>query len=401
MPPSMTDSRPFEDVAISYDCLPKIGGAHMWLYEVYRRWPTPVSFFTSEYSDDAATAAGERAFDAASHGSLTIHRQARPIRQLSLLSPDCLASYRAHVRALRALSGRPVRLHAVRAFPEGFAGLLYKWRHPRSTRLIVYAHGEEILISRLSRQLDWMTRRVYAAADLVIVNSESTRRLVLETAPRARIACIHPGVDVASFAPAPAAIAAWRESLGLRADTVVIGSVARMEARKNQAALIRAVATVRDEGSAVALVCGGDGPERERLTALARELRVEDRVRFAGSVSDQEKKLIFTGCDIHAMPSVQLGEMIEGFGIVFLEAAAAGKPSICGDIGGQSEAVLDGKTGLVVDGRDDARVTEAVRSLVRDRALRERLGSAGLAWARENDWSAVLTKTLRAVGLHK
>lgn len=396
----MTDSG--EDIAISYDCLPKIGGAHMWLYEVYRRWPTPVSIFTSEYSPDAATAAAERAFDAVHHGSVTIRRRARPIRQLSLLSPDCLASYRAHVRALRELSaGGPVRLHALRAFPEGFAGLLYKWRHPRSTRLIVYAHGEEILIGRLSRQLNWMTRRVYAAADLVIANSESTRRLVLETAPRARVTTIHPGVDVAAFTPAPAAVTAWRDALGWSADTVIIGSVARMEARKNQAALIRAVAKVRAEGGAVALVCGGDGPERERLTALARELQVEDRVRFAGPVSDPEKKLIFAGCDIHAMPSVQLGEMIEGFGIVFLEAAAAGKPSICGDIGGQAEAVLDGKTGLVVDGRDDARVTEAVRSLVRDRALRERLGREGLAWASEHDWSAVLARTLAAAGIPK
>ena len=71
-------------------------------------------------------------------------------------------------------------------------------------------------------------------------------------------------------------------------------------------------------------------------------------MRFTGAVSDAEKKLIFAACDIHAMPSVQLGEMIEGFGIVFLEAAAAGKPSICGNIGGQAEAVLDGRTGLVV-----------------------------------------------------
>ncbi len=100
-------------------------------------------------------------------------------------------------------------------------------------------------------------------------------------------------------------------------------------------------------------------------------------MRFTGAVSDAEKKLIFAACDIHAMPSVQLGEMIEGFGIVFLEAAAAGKPSICGNIGGQAEAVLDGRTGLVVDGADLDRVADALRSLVRDRALRQRLGRAG------------------------
>lgn len=390
---------PRAEVVISYDCLPKIGGAHMWLYEVYRRWPQPVALFTSENSADATMATQERAFDAAPHGALTIHRRARPIGHLSLVSPDCVRSYAAHVRSIAKLARRgPVRLHALRAFPEGFAGLLYKWSHPRATELIVYAHGEEILISRMSRQLRWMTERVYRAADLVIVNSESTRRLVLETVPQARVSCIHPGVDVAAFEQVPAAVAAYREKLGWSADTVVIGSVARMEARKNQAALIRAVAKVRAEGLAVALVCGGDGPERASLAELTRTLQLESCVRFTGAVSDSEKKLIFAACDIHAMPSVQLGEMIEGFGIVFLEAAAAGKPSICGNNGGQAEAVLDGRTGVVVDGNDLERVTDAVRSLARDRALRERLGAGGLAWAREHDWSAVVAKTLQAIG---
>ena len=265
---------PAVDVVISYDCLPKIGGAHMWLYEVYRRWPAPVAFFASENSADASMAAREP-------GSSTRPRTARSpftaardsIGQLSLVSPDCLRSYASHVRSIAKLAhGGPVRLHALRAFPEGFAGLLYKWSHPRSTELIVYAHGEEILISRMSRQLRWMTERVYRAADLVIVNSESTRRLVLETAPQARVTCIHPGVDVEAFRQLPAKVAAYREKLGWSADTLVIGSVARMEARKNQAALIRAVAKVRAEGFAVALVCGGDGPERASLVELARSL---------------------------------------------------------------------------------------------------------------------------------
>ena len=395
---TVSSKPPAVDVVVSYDCLPKIGGAHMWLYEVYRRWPAPVAFFTSENSVDASMAAREREFDAAAHGALSIQRRARPIGHLSLVSPDCLRSYASHVRSIARLAhGGPVRLHALRAFPEGFAALLYQWSHPRSAELIVYAHGEEILISRMSRQLRWMTERVYRAADLVIVNSESTRRLVLETAPQARVACIHPGVDVGAFRQPPTEVAAYREKLGWSADTIVVGSVARMEARKNQAALIRAVAKVRAEGFAVALVCGGDGPERASLVELTRTLQLESCVRFTGAVSDAEKKLIFAACDIHAMPSVQLGEMIEGFGIVFLEAAAAGKPSICGNIGGQAEAVLDGRTGLVVDGNDLERVADALRSLVRDRALRERLGREGLAWAREHDWSAVVAKTLRAI----
>lgn len=393
----MTDSLDRNDIVISYDCLPRIGGAHMWLYEVYRRWPRKVAFFTAAHSQDPATAAGERDFDARDHGAVSIHRLARPIRELSLVSPDCLRSYLSHVRAIGSLAAPgPVRLHALRAFPEGFAGLLYKWLRPR-TELVVYAHGEEILVGRSSRQLNWMTRQVYRGADRIIANSESTRRLVLETVPKARVTGIHPGVECEAFRRPAADVARYREALGWSADTVVIGSVARMEARKNQGALIRAVAQVRGEGLPVALVCAGDGPERATLLELARQLQVGPAVKFTGPVSDEEKKLIFAACDIHAMPSVQSGEMIEGFGIVFLEAAAAGKPSICGNIGGQAEAVLDGKTGLVVDGRDVERVTAAVRTLAGDAALRERLGRQGLDWAREHDWSAVVEKTLRAL----
>ena len=284
---------PAVDVVISYDCLPKIGGAHMWLYEVYRRWPAPVAFFTSENSADASMAAREREFDAAAHGALSIHRRARPIGQLSLVSPDCLRSYASHVRSIAKLAhGGPVRLHALRAFPEGFAGLLYKWSHPRSTELIVYAHGEEILISRMSRQLRWMARTRLPRGG----PGDRQQREHAPAGARNRAAgardlhssrCRCRGVQAGARARSRPTAKNW----GWSADTLVIGSVARMEARKNQAALIRAVAKVRAEGFAVALVCGGDGPERASLVELARSLQLESCVRFTGAVSDAEKKL--------------------------------------------------------------------------------------------------------------
>ena len=97
------------------------------------------------------------------------------------------------------------------------------------------------------------------------------------------------------------------------------------------------------------------------------------------------------------MPSVQLGEMIEGFGIVFLEAAAAGKPSICGNIGGQAEAVLDGRTGLVVDGSEPGARRRRAAIAGAGRRAAPALGREGLAWAREHDWSGRVAKTLRAI----
>jgi len=169
-----------------------------------------------------------------------------------------------------------------------------------------------------------------------------------------------------------------------------------MEARKNQAGVLRAIAELRRSGVDVAYVCAGDGQERAALTQLAGELGIAERVRFPGPVSEAQKRLLFASVDIHAMPSVQIGEMIEGFGIVFLEAAAAGVPSICGDSGGQTEAVRNGETGLVVDGRDPANIAAALRTLAVDSELRRGMGRNSRRWAADFDWARVRARTLEA-----
>lgn len=378
------------DIVVTYDCLPKIGGAHTWLYEVYRRWASCVPFYTTMYSRDAATADEERAFDAGDHGSVRILRSAHGIEKLNLLDVKCLRQFAHNVISLRRIAGRDnIRLHSLRAFPEGFTAYLYSKLSLRATKLITYAHGEEIMISKTSRQLGFMTKRVYAASDLIIVNSENTRELVRSICPDAPIVCIHPGVESTAFKMPDQEVAACRQEWGWPVGTVVLCTVARMEARKNHVAVIRAVATLREEGLPVAYVCGGDGPERAGLERLARSLGMGGWVSFTGAVSERSKRLILAAADIHIMPSIRVGAMIEGFGIVFLEAAAAGKPSICGRSGGQAEAVQDGVTGIVVDGQDDSQICFALRRLAGDPGMRQSMGEAGLAWAAQNDWSIV------------
>ncbi len=383
------------DVVVSFDFLPQIGGAHLWLYEVYRRWGSQVEVLTRQYSPAPAEAEAEREFDRGPHGALRIHRRARPVAAIDLLDPGCLRSFGSHVLAIGRLAGQPVtRVHALRAFPEGFAALLYKTLHPRSCRLITYAHGEEVLIARTSRQLKLMAKRVYAASNLVIANSENTRRVVKDLCPSAKVVCIHPGVDAAAFARDEGSGAAYRNQLPWPAGTVVVCTVARMEARKNQATVIRAIGDLRKQGLPIAYVCGGDGPERGRLERLATESGVREWVSFPGRMSESDKRQVHWAADIYAMPSVQVGEMIEGFGIVFLEAAASGLPSVCGNNGGQSEAVLDGSTGVMVDGSDHRAVAAAISKLARDPALRASMGRAGQEWAAQHDWSNIVRRTL-------
>jgi phosphatidylinositol alpha-1,6-mannosyltransferase len=377
------------DIVVSQDFFPMIGGAHHWLYETYRRWPTPVSLVARDFDGGPAEIEAQKRFDADDHGSLRIVRTRNVIDEIDLLGGDCRRRFgrlAAEIGALRA--GAPATLHCLRAFPEGFAGLLAKLRRPFSTRLVVFAHGEEMLIAAASRQLKLMAAAVYRFADLVIANSQNTIRLLKEICPSVKAVCVHPGVDVAKFSAAEG-VAALRARWGWPDGTVVVSTIARMEPRKNQAAVIRAVAALRREGMPIACVCGGDGEERGNLERLVRELGVEPWVYFAGRMSEQEKVQTYLACDFFAMPSVRVGSLLEGFGIVFMEAAAAGKPAISGCEGGQPEAVVDGVTGLVVDGADGRAVQDAIARLARDRVLREKMGSAAAQRVRAFDWPEV------------
>lgn len=389
---------PPADLVVSYDFLPKIGGAHLWLYEVYRRWHAKVTVVTVQPAVDADERREQAAFDAQDHGQLRILRRLEPIAEINLLDPRCLRNFYDHCQEISRLVPRGrVQLHALRAFPEGIAAALFRLSRPGRCRLVTYAHGEELLIAQTSTQLRLAARLVYGASDLVIVNSESTRRLVRELCPTAKTECIHPGVDAGGYDLPDNEISRQRRAWGVPDGELVVATVARMEPRKNHEAVLRAVRLLRDEGFCVHYVCGGEGEQRRYLSDLVQSLDLQRWVQLPGRVSDLEKRRIFAAADIHAMPSVQCGPLIEGFGIVFLEAAAAGRPSICGTVGGQSEAVLDRQTGLVVDGSDLTAVAGAMRQLSTDAELRARMGESARRWAQEHDWPRVVAKTNDAV----
>ena len=137
----------------------------------------------------------------------------------------------------------------------------------------------------------------------------------------------------------------------------------------------------------------GTGPDQRRLERIADELRLDGLVKFVGPVDEGTKGLYYAACDVFMLPNrveySRGGERSEGFGIVFLEAAAAGRPVIGGDSGGVPEAVERDETGLLVDGTSPQAVAEAIRALAWAPHLRARFGRAGrdrvirrFTWAR-------------------
>ena len=141
-----------------------------------------------------------------------------------------------------------------------------------------------------------------------------------------------------------------------------------------------------DPAVAALLIVGG-GPDRNRLQRLARRVGVADDVTFTGAVPWAELPAHYAAGDVYAMPcrTRRGGLDVEGLGIVYLEGSATGLPVVAGDSGGAPDAVRDGETGYVVNGRDPSQLADRLGVLLTDRELARRMGAAGRAWV-EREW---------------
>jgi len=192
---------------------------------------------------------------------------------------------------------------------------------------------------------------------------------------------VPPGVDVERFRPMdPEQRRVARSRFGLPADAALVVGISRLVPRKGFDTLIRAAGQLRGEVPDLIVAVSGGGRDEARLRRLAASSRA--RVVFLGRVADEDLACLYGCGDIFAMlcRSRWAGLEQEGFGIVFLEAAACGVPQVAGASGGAAEAVVHDETGMVIDPPDDVeRVADALRTLFTDDAFRSRLGQAGRA----------------------
>lgn len=233
-------------------------------------------------------------------------------------------------------------------------------------------------------------------ADRVIANSEFTRdELIKLDVDPARIVLIYPGVDVARFRPA-LPCDDLRASLGLRSGQRLILSVGRLSRRKGFDMVVRSLPELAREGIDACYAVIGVGEDRAYLAELASELGVAERVHLLGHVSSDDLPRWYNACAVFAMPNREINGDTEGFGMVFIEAAACGKPAIAGQAGGTGAAVVDGQTGHRVDGSKMEGVAAALQQVLADPARMKATGSVALERARiEFDWDRVADKTRR------
>jgi phosphatidylinositol alpha-1,6-mannosyltransferase len=230
--------------------------------------------------------------------------------------------------------------------------------------------------------------RAVRAATASIAVSRYTRSLALDSGARPeRIELVSPGVDLP---PAP-------DRFG-RSDRPTILTIASLLFRyKGHDVMVRALPLVRARVPEVLWAVVGEGPLLHEIASLADAYNLDSTVRLIGGASEAERDTWLGMAWVFAMPSrlPAGGRGGEGFGIVYLEAAARGLPVVAGDVGGATDAVAAGSTGLLVDPTDHLAVADALTALLLDRELADRMGQAGRERAREFAWPLVSARVER------
>ena len=335
---------------VTNDFPPKHGGIQSYLYELWRRLPAADTTVLTTAFEGAAEWDAQQAF--------RIER----VRERVLWPTGKVA---ARIDALAREVGADV-IFLDPMLPIGLCG-------PRLTAApyVVIAHGGEITGYARTPGTRRLARRVMRGAAAVVA-AGTYPALASAAAAGGSVpgVVIPPGVDGERFHPIDADVRATvRRRFGLDPDRPLVLGVSRLVPRKGFDIVIDAVSAL----DGVQLAIAGGGRDRKRL-----ERRARGRAQFLGRVPDADLPDLYACADVFAMCCRDRwrGLEAEGFGIVFLEAAACGVPAIAGRSGGSHEAVADGETGYVVAPRDVGAVRESIARLLADDDMRARMGAA-------------------------
>jgi phosphatidyl-myo-inositol dimannoside synthase len=348
---------------VTNDFPPKVGGIQNYLWDLWSRLPAD-SYVVLTASSDA----GAETFDAEqSVRGVCIERVPGSILFFPTSSARQAVERCASEHKVDIVLFDPV-------LPLGLLGPRLDFPYG------VIVHGAEIAVPGRVPGARSALAHVLRGACVVVSAGCYPAAEALRVVPGSSVPVVEipPGVDTASIVPLAAADRrAARIRLGLPVSVPLVVSVSRLVPRKGMDVLIEAAGRLAPSFPDLVVAIAGEGREIGRLRRAAVRSPVD--VRILGRVSTAERADLLGCADVFAMAcrTRWAGLEQEGFGIVFVEAAAAGVPQIAGDSGGASEAVSDGVTGLVVeDPADPGAVAHALRTLLSDPALRRRMGRA-------------------------
>ena len=236
-------------------------------------------------------------------------------------------------------------------------------------------------------------RRVISAASHVLPISSFSEGRLQQRAPHPHVQTVTLGVDVSRFPePDPREVQRWRAG---RSGPIIL-TLARLVPRKGIDTLLRALPALLRQQPTLHCLVAGDGPDAARLRSLVSELGVADHVTFLGRIADADLNALYAACDLFALLSRADadGTDIEGFGLVLLEAQAAGCAVVTTSEGGMPDAMQPDVTGLLVSPHDPHAVAERIAALLADPARLQAMRGAALHYARTQTWEATAGRVL-------
>lgn len=350
------------------DFPPKVGGIQTCCYQLAKN----LTLLGEEVTVLAPRVEGDLGFDRKQNFRIT-----RVRNKLSLYGT--FFSVLRREKAERILIGHRANYARLASWANLF------WKIP----YVIIVYGGEILLPTSSRSI----KKNFKRAKKVIAISHFTKKKLIEIGiPEKKIVVIHLGVDPARFNP-DLDSSPIRKKYNLEGKKVIL-TASRLVRHKGHQNVLKALPQVLKKVPNLVYLIIGKGEEEGILKEIVKDLKLEERVLFAGEIVE-ELPLYYAACDLFVMPSYEIKERgdVEGFGITYLEANACGKPVIGGRSGGVTDAVIDGETGLLVDPLNINQIAKAMVKLLTNPEFARKLGGEGRRRVeRELNWQEIAKK---------
>ena len=249
-------------------------------------------------------------------------------------------------------------------------------------------HGKEINHPKGSR-LNNRILKVLNNVEKVIANSNYTKSLAIKIGVNEeKIVVINPGIDPVKKLNNKS-LEKVESLLKIKSPRLI--TVSRFDKRKNHEKVIMAIRNLKQIYPNIVYICIGQGEEEENIKKLVNELDLSSQVMFFKEISNNLKNSLLAKSDIFVMPSIIHKSSVEGFGIVYIEAAQYGIPSIGGQDGGASDAIIHNKTGLICDGNKLDDIYSTLNLMIENKKYLE-LGKNAKEYVSEYQWEKIIEK---------
>jgi phosphatidylinositol alpha-1,6-mannosyltransferase len=236
--------------------------------------------------------------------------------------------------------------------------------------------------------------KAFKKAKFIIANSKYTKELGISRGlEKNKIHVIHPGTEYPIPIDDKSKLKA-KDIFGSSFPKII--TIARLDKRKSHQNILMTIKNLMPTYPDIKYVCIGDGDEKNNLQNLRQQLDINAQVTFLPRTDENLKIALLNECDLFLMPSVIYKKSVEGFGISFIEAGSYGKASIGGKVGGQADAIDDGRTGYLCDGNDLNSIYEAILKFFQNNQYKV-LGFQAKEFSKKFKWENIVKQYLKLI----